>query len=70
MKAILRMLGWDARPLREARSEVAVAVVNRIMGGDAPTPVSIKHAQCIDDSHIRIYTEDGRQFRLALTEIE
>lgn len=69
MKAILRMLGWDARPLRESREEVLHAVVNRIMGTGVSTPVEVRHAQCIDSSHIRIYTDDGRQFCLTITEI-
>ena len=44
--------------------------MNKLAATAHPTPVVIRHAQCIDSSNIRVYTEDGRQFCLTVTEIE
>lgn len=70
MKTLLRLLGLEARPLSEARGEVALALVNRLTGTEFKTPATIRHAQCIDGrGHVRLYVEGGREYLLTVTEL-
>ena len=72
---LFKRLGWELqlRSVRATRGQVGLAVVNKLAAMGTPlvqTPFTISHAQCIDSDRIRIYTEDGRQFCLTVTEIE
>lgn len=71
---LFRLFGWDLQlqSVHKTRYQVVQAVVNRLTTQTLPytTPIVIQNAQCLDTDNILLFTEDGRQFRLTVTEIE
>ena len=56
------------------RNNAAHALCNRLTafpGVPTPTPATVTHAQCINSNgDVRLYTDDGKQFLVTITEIK
>lgn len=70
LQALLRFFGID--PV--TRHNAAIALCNRLTafpGAPVPTPVVGTHAQCINrNGDVRLFTDDGKQFLVTITEIK
>lgn len=71
MIAFLRRLFWS---VPNDRNNAAQALCNRLTaypGCPTPTPCKVVHAQCINgNGEVRMYTDDGRQYLVTVTELK
>lgn len=56
---------------KSGRNNAAQALCNRLTAySPCPTPVEVIHAQCINSNgEIRMYTNDGKQYLVTVTEM-
>lgn len=70
LRCFQRLWGALTAQKDETRDNAATAVVNALTGTTYKTPVTVKHAQLMDDfGNIRLYTSDGREFHVMVNEL-
>ena len=68
-----RLFGVDTFSIQRRRTNAAIAMCNRLTAFKrlpTETPVTVTHAQLINDNgEVRMYTDDGRQYLVTVTEM-